>query len=572
VVKLIKEQVDSGEYTEKHEAALIYRTNAQSRALEEACVQRNLPYVVFGSATSFYKRQEIKDSLCFLRWLYNGMDRGSMLRAFKTPAKGLGDKALQEFDSFCQSVEEFVAYNHPECTRPTPLDMLLLLSEGDKPAWAPNAPSPGDSISTRALKSLVVFSQQMRALRTMAYQEPVDVLVGHVVESFNLLPHLDKVSKSKGEFEERKANIQELLKATQRYAKAGPSLLRESDPIRGGEFEDGVAEPPLGTFLDDVALVTDMADQSLDANEHKFKVCLMTIHASKGMEFDTVFVVGNEDGTFPSSQAIMEGDGSVVLEEEKRLCYVAMTRAKTELVMTWRKEVPVFTSVGMRYVKKDRSRFLNVLVDGKKGKTSSGKEGLKASSPASTRQKAARSIKGTNSVFSRGPSSLAASARRRSSSTASGAPSWQTKSYTDSPVRSARYEPRSTSNYQSNGANSKRPKPFGTTNIFSRQRSELARQQPSTPPYPKPPPPKQQIRPPDGKEIKSSSQVPNQNMDSTWFFPVGSKVKHVKFGEGIVLNPPSARSEGDMPVLVKFPDGERREFSAHGRDLSPVFV
>jgi DNA helicase-2/ATP-dependent DNA helicase PcrA len=379
---------------------LIYRTNAQSRVLEEACVIHNVPYVQFGSSTSFYKRQEIKDVLAYLRWLYNGNDRGSMLRVFKTPAKGLGDKAVLEFDNYCGLVSEYVATNRrPGAKRPDPLEILLSLSsEEDNCMWGPNAPLPSDTISTRPLKLLKDFAQQMKDLLEKAYEEPLEQIISRVVQQFAIFPYLDKISKTTAEFEERKANVRELLNAAQRYTADGPCLLRQSttteSQTRGDDDDDDddVMESPLGNYLDDVALVTDMADQGRDSEDKRFKVCLMTIHASKGMEFDTVYVVGNEDGTFPTSQALAKGEGSVVLEEEKRLCYVAMTRAKTELLMTWRREVPVFTAQGIRTVSKDRSRFLNVLVN------KTGKKGESRRVPSTTTKKRP-TVDGTNSVF-----------------------------------------------------------------------------------------------------------------------------------------------------------------------------
>ena len=589
VIQTIKENLQSGKYDDNHQVALIYRTNAQSRVLEEACVQGNVPYVQFGSATSFYKRQEIKDTLCFLRWLHNGSDRGSMLRAFKTPAKGLGDKAIQEFDEYCSLVAGFVGQSSPGTERPTPLDILLSFSSEDQSVLAPDAPQPSDTISTRPMKLFTLFSRQMRQLREKAYDEPLESVVAYLVEDFRLLPHLDKMSKTTSEFEERKANVRELQRATQRYNASGPCMPRNTiSGIQSGG-DDAALETPLGNYLDDVALVTDMADQARESDDKRFKVCLMTIHASKGMEFDTVFVVGNEDGTFPTSQALMEGKGSVVLEEEKRLCYVAMTRAKTELFLTWRKEVPIFTAHGIRTVKKERSRFLDVLVT-KKGKAvSAGSSGSGKKTEKSSKKKKNNfsTSNGTNAVFAQRnspqrPEKEIPSISRRTMSTFSergpGSPPPTRNRPDHSPSWHDHGRPRRASlspsnQHQKSGRRIGQPNRSGTQSIYTQQHSSMAnsqverfvpRQSGDTSSLPS------LGKSQTAQNKERTPTAPTEKMDSTWFFPVGSKVKHVRFGEGVVLHPPPAQKEGDMPVLVKFPDGERREFSAHGTDLSPV--
>lgn len=309
VVKKVKELVSSGVYGPDYSVAFIYRTNAQSRHLEEACVQHNLPYVIFGSATSFYKRQEIKDCLCFFRWLYNGRDRSSMLRAIETPKRGLGDTAIREFDEYCALVDQHWEEHHPEASKATSLEILFHLSGDDSWCALKGAqfPPPSVAISTRPLKLLTEFSRQMVGIRNLAKTATVEQVLTAVVSELGLISHLDKISKSKSEFEERQANVEELQQATQRYADAGPCLPAVVD-VMG---EDGFTQSPLGNFLDDVALVTDMADSAERSTEQRFVAKMMTIHASKGMEFDTVFFVGIEDGTLPTSQVRLWGDAKV---------------------------------------------------------------------------------------------------------------------------------------------------------------------------------------------------------------------------------------------------------------------
>ena len=571
VIQSIKENLDAGKYTDQHEVALIYRTNAQSRVLEEACVNYNLPYVQFGSATSFYKRQEIKDVLCYLRWLYNGMDRGSMLRTFKTPSKGLGEKAILEFDEYCNLVAEHAGRSQPGTIRPNPLAVLLSLSDETESVWGPDAPLPSDSISSRPLKLFKEFSQQMKKIYVKAHEVPLEILINEVLNEFDLFTHLDKISKTNTEFEERKANVRELQNAAQRYTAKGPSMTRKpngASTSQPGPQDTEDLESPLGNYLDDVSLITDMADQGRNSEDKRFKVCLMTIHASKGMEFDTVYVVGNEDGTFPSSQSIMEGEGSVQLEEEKRLCYVAMTRAKTELILTWRKEVPVFTSAGIRTVSKKRSRFLNVLTSKKGRKKANEPQGSAAPKKKSSKQ----SLDGTNAVFSKRRTLQQPDRERKSNS--------RSLSTTSRPQQAAKSEPypprpRYSSGQPSNLPQRNRRQRNGTQGVYSRRSPGIpAAYQPpsSTPPSPSPSTQRPSSSPPpsNGKKKEENISTDKQNMDSTWFFPVGSKVTHAKFGQGVVLPPPPPRKEGDMPVAVQFPNGERREFSAHGNDLSPI--
>jgi DNA helicase-2/ATP-dependent DNA helicase PcrA len=556
VVKHVKDLVSSGTYGPDNSVAFIYRTNAQSRALEEACVLHNLPYVIFGSATSFYKRPEIKDCLSFLRWMYNGRDRSSMLRAMKTPSRGLGDVAVREFDDYCTRIDEYFEVNHAGSPQPTPFDVLLLFSS-QKPL-SEGFPLPSESLSTRPLKLLTAFSVQMRFIRDMAYTSSVERVLALIIETLELIPHFDKISKSKAEFEERQANVRELRKASERYTKSGACL--SNDGVIA-ENIDEFTQSPLGTFLDDVSLVTEMADAAERSGEERFVASLMTIHASKGMEFDSVFVVGNEDGTFPTSQALQEGSGSVVLEEERRLCYVAMTRAKTELFMTWRREVNIFTPDGVRTVDKDRSRFLDVLVSSKGKKTAgSGSKSTNGSGPVT---RSPPSFRGTTNAYS-------SQTNRRKPEANSGQDRYR------SPVSQPQRPPERAAN-----VSPKRPSASarleGTASVYAKKSpspldqatsSESGRPSRSTRQSPAISRPSEERAPPSKRSTKP--QPARQTMDSTWFFPIGSEVVHANHGRGIVLPPPQPQDQGALPVLVKFGDGERREFCGRGSDLTPI--
>jgi len=551
VVKSIQKKLDSGEYTPETSTAVLYRTNAQSRLLEEACVNNNLPYVILGKATSFYKRREIKDCLCFLRWLYNGRDKGSMIRAFQTPSRGLGDKAIEQFDQYCSSVEQA----EPNIGMPklTALDVLLSFTSPEED-WMPTRK---DAIATRPLKLFTEFAEQMHSLRDMAYAEPVETTLAHVIDGFGLISHLDKTSDSKAEFEERQRNVQELQQATRKYTKDGPCL--QAGPSEAGKS-------PLGEFLDDVALVTETANEADEEDgkpkNKRFVVSLMTIHASKGMEFDGVFVVGNEDKNFPSSQAIQAGKGSVALEEECRLCYVAMTRAKSELFLTWRKEVAEFASnaaTGFRYVKRDRSRFLDALVKKKEGSETaeaSKRDGANGSIPSNDvpqRRKGQPSRSYSSTALSPPP-------RQRQPSSSTSAPrassTFSAINGRSGPGRSSAASPHSTHLPRPQREFPRDPPKPDNNHLVSRFTQRNEHEVAAAP---------RQVQ--RKKKAPPARQVAASTMDSTWFYPVGSKVIHKKHGRGLVLNPPPPSDK--MLVRVKFEDGQSHDVPAQGDELRP---
>jgi len=360
VVKEINKMANEGVLSPSSTVSLIYRTNAQSRALEEACVEHNLKYLVRGSAGTFYSRAEIKDCLCFLNWLYNGKDKTAMARAMKTPSRGLGDVSLNEFNSYCQEVSRHVAANDPNGPQPTPLEILLSLAktgQGDDRSYLP----PEGILTKRTLNKLLPFANKMNQLYRKAQSQTVAKLLGSTIESMSLKDHFDVISKTSDEFADRWANVMELLNASERYTKDGSCMERKQTEIDGELQMEEMS--PLANFLDDVSLLTETetANSDSDSDESRLIANLMTIHASKGMEFDAVFLVGNEESTFPTQRAIMEGEGSVELDEERRLAYVAMTRAKTHLIMIWRKEVTTFFGQGFKVNKAERSRFLDAL-------------------------------------------------------------------------------------------------------------------------------------------------------------------------------------------------------------------
>lgn len=571
VVQTIQDSISSGDYKPESTVAVIYRTNAQSRAIEEACVQANLPYLIRGSSGAFYKRAEIQDCLCFLRLLRNGRDESAMKRAIKTPSRGIGDVAYQEFKLYCQKIEEFYQLKYPDRAVPTPFDVLISLTDDrnrcDSTCIVHEAPSPTEFISKRALNRFIPFSKQMRLIRNKAQTLTVADLLSSIIANLELRSHIDAISKSSSEFSDRWSNVIELRRAAQKYSDDGASLssLQEVDG-------DQPAETPLTNFLDDVALVTDMADDVTDpdAADKRLVVNLMTIHASKGMEFDGVFLIGNEDGTLPTKLAIMEGEGSVALDEEKRLCYVAMTRAKTHLVMTWRREVSVFTGNTFTTMHPSRSRFLDILVGKSGAQTKASKKNASSSSrksrPTIDNEMTSRRSNGlrpsnlpnaTGRPTSRSSSSTFPRARqpngiRRDMSTAS-----PTRISEKSQLKPARQVQKGVSSTPGSPTRKKELHEIQVRATLLGKSSPLAAKARNGS--------IQKAKSPKTERKKNSnSPLSSECMDSTWFYPIGSSVVHTRHGSGTVLPPPTSK---EMLVRVQFENGSKEDFPANGKDL-----
>lgn len=227
-----------------------------------------------------------------------------MLRAIETPKRGLGDSAIKEFDQYCALVEQFWGEYYSEILPPNPLEVLYYLSGNHNCRLFenPDIPRPSASLSARPLKLFADFSRQMALIRDTASYSTVSKTLQFMVEAIDLGRHLDKISKSKDEYEERLANIEELTKAAMRYDGDGACLpVGQTKEVAAGDIED--IQSPLGSFLDDISMVTELAETNVDnLGDERFVASFMTIHSSKGMEFDSVFFVGIEDGTIPSSQ------------------------------------------------------------------------------------------------------------------------------------------------------------------------------------------------------------------------------------------------------------------------------
>lgn len=276
--------------------AILYRTNAQSRTLEERLMKASTPYRIF-SGLKFYERMEIKDILAYLRVLYNPADQVSFARVLNVPKRGLGDTTLQKVLEYAN-----------EQGMPV-LDAIL------EAEYIPE-------LSTRAKKPLIAFAHLMQGLVSFAQEASVSNLVEEILSKTGYKAILE--AEDTPEAETRLQNLMEFLSVTAEYD--AKSAQAEQNALIDGVDEEEAIGAGLSGFLEQVSLVADIDE--LDQAEEA--VALMTMHSAKGLEFPVVFVVGMEDGIFPSSRSLIE---PILLEEERRLCYVAITRAREKLYL-----------------------------------------------------------------------------------------------------------------------------------------------------------------------------------------------------------------------------------------------
>jgi len=275
--------------------AILYRTNAQSRILEERLMKTATPYRVF-SGLKFYQRMEIKDILAYLKVLYNPADQVSFTRVLNVPKRGLGDSSLEKILEYAEEQE---------------MPVLEAILEAE---YIPD-------LSTRAKKPLAGFAHLMQGLVKYSQEASVSQLVEEILKKTGYKAILE--AEDTPEAETRLENLLEFLSVTAEYdAKA--AQYAQNALNEGVEAEEVVVG--LSGFLEQVSLVADIDE--LDQAEEA--VALMTMHSAKGLEFPVVFVVGMEEGIFPSSRSLLE---PTVLEEERRLCYVAITRAREKLYL-----------------------------------------------------------------------------------------------------------------------------------------------------------------------------------------------------------------------------------------------
>jgi DNA helicase-2/ATP-dependent DNA helicase PcrA len=289
--------------------AVLYRTNAQSRAVEDALVRSGIRYRLVGG-TRFYERREVKDALAYLRLINNPRDSISLARTINMPPRGIGATTLAELSTWAQQlgVPQYYA--------------LQVLLDHEENGGDPTAPSP--PFSGRTTKGLVRFVRMLDELIDMSRQEPVGALLREVLERIDYRQFL---LDGGDEGADRWQNVEELHRLASQYDEAAEQIERERDPEDDRPDED-VARSALAAFLEDVALVSDVdeLEQQQDA------VTLITLHAAKGLEFPVVFMVGLEEGILPH---VRSQEDPAQEEEERRLCYVGITRARERLHLSY---------------------------------------------------------------------------------------------------------------------------------------------------------------------------------------------------------------------------------------------
>lgn len=283
VVERIMMEINQGRSAD--EIAILYRSNAQSRVLEEALLRAGVAYRIYGGVR-FFDRAEVKDTLAYLRLLVNTNDDTAFDRVVNFPTRGIGEKTLE--------------------------DVRLYARTGECSLWsaAKNLLASGE-LTQRAASALQKFIDLIERLQSATAEMELDEQLNEVLHASGLHAHFSKLKGDKSE--SRLDNLQELINAAKQFR----------------YDQDADEELPLvNAFLAHASLEAG----ELQASEHERYVHMMTLHAAKGLEFPVVFLVGLEEGLFPGKQSVDEPGR---LEEERRLCYVGMTRAMQKLVLSY---------------------------------------------------------------------------------------------------------------------------------------------------------------------------------------------------------------------------------------------
>ena len=285
------------------EFAVLYRTNAQSRVLEEAFLTNRIPHLLIGGQR-FYERKEIKDMLAYLRLIYNPKDDISFKRVVNVPTRGIGNSAIATMESFSSRT-----------------GLSLFESANDQGVQS--------GLQKKAASALGVFCDAIREGQDLAEQGPVTPILRSIMNQSGYIEALkqDHSDDSIARLE----NLQELLNVT-------------------SQFDETSDDPTLGPFLESVSLVADI-DNLVEGGD---AVTLMTLHSAKGLEFPVVFLAGLEEGVFPHSRSLYS---DTELEEERRLAYVGMTRAREELHLSHAHRRSLYGMPNFNA----RSRFVDVI-------------------------------------------------------------------------------------------------------------------------------------------------------------------------------------------------------------------
>ena len=304
-----------------NDCAVLYRTNAQSRVIEEKLIQENIPYRIYGGI-NFYSRKEIKDILAYLKTIDNAKDDLAVKRILNVPKRGIGAASMDKAQDF--------AYRN---------DMSFY-----------DALKVAHSIPTlaRAAAKIQGFVDIIQEFRAGLHACSISQLIKDIIEKIGYIGYLED-NETPDEVKERRNNIDELIS-------------------KAAAYEEKEDFPTLSGFLEEVALVADI--DNMDSGNNT--VSLMTLHSAKGLEFPVVYMPGMEDGLFPSYMSISDGNTEEV-EEERRLCYVGITRAREHLIMSAAKRRMVRGETQMNR----NSRFINeipkeyLIVSGQKAKPNS---------------------------------------------------------------------------------------------------------------------------------------------------------------------------------------------------------
>lgn len=324
-----------------NDVAILYRTNAQSRALEEKLMIHNIPYKIYGGQ-NFYQRKEIKDILAYLKTIDNGLDGQAVKRIINVPKRGIGNTTIDR-------LQEYADFN-------------------DITFWEALVNAKDiDTIKNAALSKLEPFVDLIGRLRAKEEFMSLKELAEAVIEDTGYIESLSQ-NETVEEVEARRENLDEFINKVVSY---------EEGCKEAGE------EPTLSGLLEEVALIADI--DNLDESEPH--VMLMTLHSAKGLEFPIVYMTGMEDGLFPSYMTIVSDD-STEIEEERRLCYVGITRAEKILNLTSAKSRMVRGETQMnkvsRFIKEIPDEYLNIENNssGYKGKISYGGKDESEEQPA----------------------------------------------------------------------------------------------------------------------------------------------------------------------------------------------
>lgn len=274
--------------------AILYRTNSQSRSMEEALRKKDIPYRIYGGL-SFYQRKEIKDLLGYFRMVINPNDEEALKRIINYPKRGIGNTTLDK--------------------------LFLAANQHDKSVWGvlENPVNYGLQLSSAVLNKMFSFREMISTFSQMVENTNAYELASRIASTSGILKELyaDKTVEGVSRYE----NIQELLSAIKEFS--------ENDVVpEGVDIPTNEDDRSLSNYMKDIALLTDADNNKKDTNV----VSLMTIHASKGLEFPYVYVVGMEENLFPSQLSV---NSRTELEEERRLFYVAVTRAEIKATLSW---------------------------------------------------------------------------------------------------------------------------------------------------------------------------------------------------------------------------------------------